>query len=406
MTSSIDRRRFAFTMLALRVSMLVAICGSAGPGQAAVFGCAAGDTNVSYGDNVTCQIETLGDSDRFRFTAAAGDKVIIQAVNQASSGGPCVQVFAPGGVSLWSSCTLFDTLRKDLILADSGDHLIRISSWENGSTMDYAVSLERVFPITPNATPLNFGANVTSKLDLPLGSADYYRFTAAAGDKVIIQAVRQGSSGGPCVQVFAPGGVSLWSSCTLFRTLRKDLILADSGDHLIRISSWENGSTMDYVVSVECFGVCPAVGPGPGQQQRLTVSPSALIFALQRDGDPGLRLVIARNTSSQDISFTASANTFRGGPWLAATPTGGNIGGSSSASLTVIASPNGLAPGAYSGSVPVQGGGETVTIPVTMTVSPAADSLRRRLSAHLQISGSVVVPPTVPNFVLALYKNG
>ena len=615
MTSSIDRRRFAVTMCALRVSMLVAICGSSGPGQAAVFGCAAGDTDINFGDNVTCQIEIRGDSDRFRFRAEAGDLVHVRATRQGGGGRPCIAVFASNGDSLSSECTSFNAESTDLTIVTTGDYLIRISERDNDETLDYAVSLERLFPITPNAVPLSFGANLPSKLDTPIGTIDYYRFRAEAGNLVHVRATRQGGGGRPCITVNGPNGDKLSSECTSFNAESTDLTIVTTGDYLIRISERDNDETLDYavslerlfpitpnavplsfganlpskldtpigtidyyrfraeagnlvhvratrqggggrpcitvngpngdklssectsfnaestdltivtagdyliriserdddetldyavslerlfpitpnavplsfganlpskldtpigtidyyrfraeagnlvhvratrqggggrpcitvngpngdklssectsfnaestdltivtagdyliriserdddetldyVISAECFGICPAVGPGPGQQQPLVASPASLSFSFVQLSEAAIRRLFVSNTTSDSLPFQVAASTQSGGPWLSVTPENGDVTPDAAVAFTVRADPGGLPAGAYLGEIRVSSSAvpQVTVVPVTMAISRRQQLLRlsQTGATFIAVSGAGPISP-------------
>ena len=55
---------------------------------------------LTYGDTVTCSIEVVGDTDGFRFSGTAGEKVIILAGKRAGGFAPgvCVELFgSPAG---------------------------------------------------------------------------------------------------------------------------------------------------------------------------------------------------------------------------------------------------------------------------------------------------------------------
>ena len=75
------------------------------------------------------------------------------------------------------------------------------------------------------------------------------------------------------------------------------------------------------------------------------------------------------NTGGGSLSFTANVTTSSGGSWLTISPANGTATPSSPASLTVTATPGSLAPGTYSGTVTITGGGSTINVPVTLSVS-------------------------------------
>ncbi len=57
--------------------------------------CSPEPTNmpVSYGDLISCQLETTGDSDIFTFAGAAGDVIVAQVAESGGFGEPCLEIF-------------------------------------------------------------------------------------------------------------------------------------------------------------------------------------------------------------------------------------------------------------------------------------------------------------------------
>lgn len=83
------------------------------------------------------------------------------------------------------------------------------------------------------------------------------------------------------------------------------------------------------------------------------------------------------SSSTSGTSFTVSVRTLNGGAWLAAGPATGVTNGT----ITSVVDATGLASGTYRGEITVNGPGNSVTIPVTLTVTSSAQM--------------VVDPPTV-----------
>lgn len=83
------------------------------------------------------------------------------------------------------------------------------------------------------------------------------------------------------------------------------------------------------------------------------------------------RLVTIQNQGFDPIAWTASVNTEDSGGWLTVTPSNGAVPSGATNQISVIASPTGLEPGAYSGEVIVAAAAADFakTIPVTMTVT-------------------------------------
>jgi uncharacterized protein (TIGR03437 family) len=89
--------------------------------------------------------------------------------------------------------------------------------------------------------------------------------------------------------------------------------------------------------------------------------------ALQGAGSQSLQLHAA-NSGSGSLAISASASTSTGGAWLNVSPSSGTATPSFPVILNVTANLGSLAPGTYSGSIVVIGGGTTIAVPVTLLV--------------------------------------
>jgi len=100
--------------------------------------------------------------------------------------------------------------------------------------------------------------------------------------------------------------------------------------------------------------------PGSG----LAVSPKSLAFSYQQGGiaPPSQSLTV---TSSTTVSFTDSAS---GGSWLSV----GSTSGSTPSSIIISVTPGALAVGTYTGSVVISSSVNSVTIPVTLTITSSS----------------------------------
>jgi hypothetical protein len=70
------------------------------------------------------------------------------------------------------------------------------------------------------------------------------------------------------------------------------------------------------------------------------------------------------------VPFTVTTSA-GGGAWLSVSAASGTASPASPAALNVTANPGTLAVGTYSGSVTLTGAGSSITVPVTLTVSPS-----------------------------------
>jgi uncharacterized protein (TIGR03437 family) len=103
---------------------------------------------------------------------------------------------------------------------------------------------------------------------------------------------------------------------------------------------------------------------------RLAVEPDNLAFSFTQGSLPQTSTLTVSNRGGGSLDFTAAA-TSSGGRWLSVSAAAGTVTSTTSALLSVIADPGGLNPGTYLGKVSVSSSrtGESITIPVTMTVN-------------------------------------
>ncbi|HLK66507.1 MAG TPA: IPT/TIG domain-containing protein [Bryobacteraceae bacterium] len=101
----------------------------------------------------------------------------------------------------------------------------------------------------------------------------------------------------------------------------------------------------------------------------LGVDTQNVSLAAIQGGSSASQTINVLNTGAGSLPFTASSLTASGGPWLSVSPANGTATSSTPGSLTVTATPGSLAPGTYLGTISVSGGGKTIAIPVSFSVS-------------------------------------
>ena len=248
----------------------------------------------------------------------------------------------------------------------------------------------------PTDMAISYGDFVTCQLEI-VGDSDRFRFNAAAGEVVTIQATQQ-SGGQPCMELFDSQATFVAGGCTSGRVVREDVTLTQAGPYVIRVADWRDDQTLNYTLSVECFGTCPATqGPPPQSAPKLTVSPSGLFFTMLQGSSADVRILNVSNAGSDAIDYTASVTTTTGGSWLGVSPPSGNLNPSQRASLAVKASPSGLPPGTYAGRITVSSDatGESAVVVVTMSISGSAESiiLSQTGLTFRSVFGGGTVPP-------------
>jgi uncharacterized protein (TIGR03437 family) len=116
---------------------------------------------------------------------------------------------------------------------------------------------------------------------------------------------------------------------------------------------------------------------GQAQTASLSLGAQSLSFALAGSDVQASAPLIVSNQGGGSILFTASVATATGGAWLQVSPKSGTATPASPASLSVTVTRGTLPVGTYSGSITVASAttGQVVTIPVTLAVNPAPQTI-------------------------------
>jgi uncharacterized protein (TIGR03437 family) len=147
----------------------------------------------------------------------------------------------------------------------------------------------------------------------------------------------------------------------------------------LQISSWSDqtiaaslpGFTGYAVISVSTSTGQDGIGIMAAPATAIAVAPASLTFQYTIGGaSPSGQLIQLTNSGGGVLNWTATSNA----SWLKVTP----ASGVAPSTLTVSVVPSGLAAGTYNGSIQVISAGASntpMTVPVTLTVVPAAPSL-------------------------------
>ena len=154
-----------------------------------------------------------------------------------------------------------------------------------------------------------------------------------------------------------------------------------------------NATPQSVSISVT-FQVSASVSPS------LSVGASSVSFALLVGSAPSSSQMTISNLGGGSLAFTASFTTTTGGSWLQVSPTSGTASSTSPASLTVTATPGSLGVGTYAGSITVTSSttGQTVTVPVTLAINPAPQTIllsQTGLTFTAVAQGGSVIPQSV-----------
>jgi hypothetical protein len=131
------------------------------------------DMIVNYGDLVNCQIDPVGDGDVFRFSGAAQETIGVQTTELSSGFGfASFEVFGPDGTEVCSGGGSFGRACR---LTQTGAHTILVNGSFNGSTVDYALALERIAPPSVAARPIDYSQVLNDEIN-GVGDIDAFVF--------------------------------------------------------------------------------------------------------------------------------------------------------------------------------------------------------------------------------------
>lgn len=116
--------------------------------------------------------------------------------------------------------------------------------------------------------------------------------------------------------------------------------------------------------TITVFLIVAAAGGGGAPNESITLSATSLSFAYQLGGAvPAAQAITV--TTSDGASFSVTAVTNDGNPWLLVSP----AAAASPGTINISVSPASLASGTYTGTVTVAGPSQTAQVTVTLTVS-------------------------------------
>jgi hypothetical protein len=96
---------------------------------------------INYGDLVTCSINSVGDSDIYRFSVTAGDTIVLQGTWRSGSMRPCIELVAPDNSRLEACANSFSN-RIDTTLNQTGTYTILFTDVFSTGTGKYSLDLQ------------------------------------------------------------------------------------------------------------------------------------------------------------------------------------------------------------------------------------------------------------------------
>jgi uncharacterized protein (TIGR03437 family) len=224
------------------------------------------------------------------------------------------------------------------------------------------------------------GASQTINVSLSISAAPLN-----VGPTALFMTAQQGNSSTPAV-------VSVFSanSATLQYTAAGSdpwLSVSKTGSNITVVANAASlqAGTYNSSVVVSAIGTNPlqqlvpvnlTVTAPPAPQPVLSAATTSIGFNFAQGGSPESNTIQVSNLGGGSLNFTASAIAVGATQWLSVSPVSGTATPANPTSITVTANPTGLAPTSYSGQVIISGAGQTISIPVTMTVAASTQTIQ------------------------------
>ncbi len=215
------------------------------------------DGEVLIGAN--CTLHTAGDVDSFVFTGTNGDTYQLAVAITSGSSNICMTLRSPSSV-VYSSCSNIDAGQYSVVtsqtLTATGRYTIDITE-PSTDTMNYAVSLERLYPFPPNALEIGINKAVAGDIAEPTDS-NAFTFKAVTTGEYEVAATLTGGSQNLCMTVYEPGGASAYSGCTNIDAGQDTVQLSNftppqNGTYMAFLSVAGNDGTAPYSLEVSCL---------------------------------------------------------------------------------------------------------------------------------------------------------
>jgi hypothetical protein len=224
-------------------------------------------TRVGCGAHTVAEIHRPGDSDAYRFAAAAGDAVRIStAAAPDSAVTPRWQVFGPDGNSVDGCSATNGGMGTCTGLSQDGTYTMLVYDRGLNDAGAYSMSLQFVSQTNCCATPIAAGESLTGFLR-DVGQMDAYAFEADQGGGVTINTAPNGSAVEPRWRVFDPSGRAVANCSARFGGLLTCSNLPLTGTYAITVDDLNSDATGGYNLSLQgaagsgvCFAVTSCTG--------------------------------------------------------------------------------------------------------------------------------------------------
>lgn len=218
---------------------------------------------ITSGQVKTGSFQTTPDFDVYTFDAAAGNRVILDAVPTGGTANPYVYIYPPGG---GAAVAVTGSHRLEYQVPTTGTYSVLIEDAGLNETGTYEFTMLNV-TAGPLTTPTDADGGPIASAQVKTGQMnagsdmDAFTFTGTLGDRVLIGALATGGAGfNSSVTLYPPGGgppeVSSYSGDRL------DWQLQSSGTYTVVVEDYANTHPGTYSLSLLDVTAGPLTGAG------------------------------------------------------------------------------------------------------------------------------------------------
>jgi|SRR5580658_3810856 hypothetical protein len=221
-----------------------------------------GDGEVLTGTN--CTLNTAGDVDSFVFNGTSGDTYqLAVAINLPAPVNICLTLYSPSLTKIYTGCTAIGTFYNqnsvvtNQTLAATGRYTMDITEPVTG-TVNYAVSLERLYPFPPNEQEIPLGKSVAGDIAELTDSNAFTFGVVTTGIYEVSATLPSNASQNLCMTVYQPNGATAGSGCTAIGTFYNQYSVqvqftpSEAGTSMAFLSVEGNDGTASYSLEVSC----------------------------------------------------------------------------------------------------------------------------------------------------------
>ncbi len=259
---------------------------------------------ISLDTVTTGTLSPGGESDFYRFTAAAGQRLVFDAISSVFTAN--FRIFDPGNTQIIGTNIGFDT---EFTAPEAGTYLLEI---EGNSTTPVNYSFQLVSPTT-TTTALTLSSPVAGTIN-ELGERDIYTFTGTVGQRLIYDATANNSNS-LIVSLISPSGALVGS--TIDTDFDGSLVtLTEAGTYQLIVEGQVSSpnSTGNYNFKLIDAGNAPLITLGTAISGTLTPGAESDLYRFS-------------GTAGQRLNFDSLAAA-TGANWRLFDPSNGQVPGS------------------------------------------------------------------------------